>query len=187
MSILSLNTGRTVTPLRHPWLSMAESPSFAGKALTMVSSVLSLAVRTDTEEDPISCVTWRTMESYWLLLNPMESALLVPAWRTCQRVLARRLSWQSRSSETLSKVGSNLSLCLKFLVDHHPSEVKPAMMKRLIVRSSDIPTEPASPVLSSSLPTSPCPVRGEVGNLDTVTTHSGAFCFLYTTVILNSN
>jgi len=34
-------------------------------------------------------------------------------------------------------------------------------MKRLVVMSDEVPSSPIEPVLSSSPPTTPCPIRGE--------------------------
>jgi len=72
-----------------------------------------------------------------------------------------------------------------FTADKVPLEFKPLTMKRLIIRSSDaesISSEPASPVLSSSLPTSPCPLKGQAIDLGqrtgTSIRLSGMFCYV---------
>ena len=72
-----------------------------------------------------------------------------------------------------------------FTADKVPLEFKPLTMKRLLIRSSDaesISSELASPVLSSSLPSSPCPLKGQAVDLGQRTGTSiglsGMFCYL---------
>jgi len=88
---------------------------------------------------------------------------LGPVWRTCQKVLRRRpSSLSTKSAKSLKSDFFQISCWCCELTWLPSFEAKPRIMKLLRVTSSAIPS---SPVLSSSLPTSPCPVGGKLQSL----------------------
>jgi len=130
----------------------------------MLLVVPSATAPIDTGGDLTSCVTSKTT-TISTLRHPilMASDLLAPVWRTCQKVLGRRpSSLSTKSARSLKVIFFQISRWCCELTWLLSIEAKPRIMKPLRVTSSAIPS---SPVLSSSLPTSPCPVGGQVAVL----------------------